>query len=422
MAVSLRSQIIALVSLLIVLIGSAFVLKRREFFLPGTTSDGHHVMERSCDSCHAPFAGVANDRCFSCHRAELADDIHPPGLFDDPHWAEDLTRIDALHCVTCHREHRVAPAGVTIGRDFCFACHDDVVKNRPSHRGLDPASCGDAGCHNYHDNSALNPSYLAAHLREPALLKNPGVPARAILARTAAVPSLDVPRGLATPAVMVAGWSASAHAAAGVTCASCHADSGRLVTRPGPAACRRCHDFEVDTFFAGKHGVRIQLGLPPLRPRDARLPMKLEAVSGPLHLDCATCHDPHSVNTRPAATTACLGCHDDGHSRSFQGSPHAKPPVPASLTCATCHLPRVKVRRDGKSRVAVNHNNSFTLRPRDRMAALVCTSCHGLEFSLTSIMNDRLVANNFAGRPQERLQTFEMMDIFVARGGGGERQ
>jgi hypothetical protein len=395
--------------------GTAFLLERRGVFLPGTTSDGHHLMEASCNSCHSPFKGVSNERCSDCHRAELASDTHPPALFDDPRWAADLEKIDVSSCVTCHSEHHAAQGSVEVRRDFCFVCHSEVAE-RASHRGLGPTTCADAGCHNYHDDSVLRLEYLRAHQGEPDLRDHPAVRERVLPAavRPAAV---QAPAGLAAPAALVAAWKGSAHAASNVGCASCHERSGRLVLRPGRELCQDCHAFEVDTFLSGKHGLRARADLPALRPRDARLPMKPEAVAGPLELGCTTCHDPHSVDTRRAATQACMGCHDDRHTRSFPASPHARTatgsgrPAGQEVTCATCHLPRVEVQgRDGR-RVAVNHNNSLTLAPPDRMAAMVCSSCHGLELSLAAVLDRRLIDNNFSGRPEGRLKSFDMLSL-----------
>ena len=422
--VRLRSWIFGLSLLLLASFGTAFMIERRQVFLPGTTSDGHHLMEASCNSCHSPFAGVANEQCSDCHQAELARDVHPPALFDDPRWAADLEKIDVSSCVTCHSEHHSAEGSVHIRRDFCFDCHGDV-EDRASHRGLGPTTCADAGCHNYHDDSVLRREVLDAHQGEPYLLKRRGAPARVLPAAGASRPAVrpaNPPAGLAAPADLVAAWRQSAHASLDAGCASCHERSGQLVRSPGREVCQSCHAFEVDTFLSGKHGLRARVGLPALRPRDARLPMKPKAVAGPRQLDCTTCHDPHSVDTRPAATAACRGCHDDRHTRSFAGSPHARSsPPPGSrrpgeneITCATCHLPRVEVPGPHGPRVAVNHNNSLTLAPPDRMAAMVCASCHGLEFSLASVLDERLIDNNFSGRPEGRLKTFDMLSLPAA--------
>lgn len=412
-----RTAVLAITLLLLASFSLAFVLERRSVFVPGETSDGHHLLEESCNSCHSPFEGVLDQRCSDCHQAELANDIHPRVLFDDPRWAADLEKIDVSRCVTCHREHHVADRGVTIRSDFCFVCHTAIAEQE-SHSGFDPKTCGEAGCHNYHDGSVLHRDFLAAHQGEPDLLENAGALARTVPpAGRSPLPAPDPPPGLESPATVSDAWSRSAHARLDVTCASCHERSGALVRRPGREVCQSCHGFEADTFLAGKHGLRTRAGLSPLRPRQARRPMKPEAVEGPRELGCATCHDPHSVDTREAATQACLGCHDDRHTRNFAGSPHAR--ERSAVTCATCHLPRVETGTGKERRVAVSHNNSLTMDPPDRMAALVCASCHGLEFSLTSLLNEHLVETNFTGRPQGRLKTFTMTDSSPEKSGKG---
>jgi hypothetical protein len=69
----------------------------------------------------------------------------------------------------------------------------------------------------------------------------------------------------------------------------------------------------------------------------------------------------------------------------------------------------VELGRAAGHRVAVNHNNSLTLAPPDRMAAMVCGFCHGLELSLASLLDRALVENNFSGHPKQGLKTFAML-------------
>ena len=94
----------------------------RTLFLAGTTSDGHHQLEASCELCHVPFDGIAEQTCRDCHAEALeADgDSHPAKLFDDPGRSEQLARVDARSCLTCHGEHLADdwPDGVTIAPDF----------------------------------------------------------------------------------------------------------------------------------------------------------------------------------------------------------------------------------------------------------------------------------------------------------------
>jgi predicted CXXCH cytochrome family protein len=371
------------------------------------------------------FGGVPNERCSSCHKAELAEDTHATRMFDDPRWAATLETMDALTCITCHREHIVAAGGVTARRDFCFPCHDDVVEKRPSHKEFTADSCGNAGCHNYHDNTALNTAFLKRHFGEPAMHVPSTLPvwgSPAPLTATNAAP--QYPTSMPVTRDIIVAWQRSIHAAKEVGCMDCHTGSGgggvHSVTE---TRCERCHRYEVETFHAGKHGAPLKLNLAALGPDDARLPMKPRGPARPPHLGCAACHDPHSVDTRRAAVEACLTCHDDPHSKSFKNSKHyelfaAEPDAghvgPQAVTCATCHMPRTKVEADEGTRVAVNHNNTFTLRPRDRMVKEVCLACHGLEFAMNSVFDDRLVENNFQGRPARRHQTLEMIEAVVA--------
>lgn len=409
----------------VVLLTAAFLGAARTVFVPGPTSDGHHLFEASCGSCHTSFRGSPRARCQSCHPADRAPDTHPAGIFDDPRWVQTLEQIDAQDCVACHGEHRLADGGVTVDRDFCVRCHDQVVGERASHASFAPSSCGQAGCHNYHDNSALNTAFLTRHRDEPDRLPRPGV-----LERTVAA-GKDVearfPADLAPDQGLVERWRASAHAGAGVSCADCHDRPGSgFVRAADDGSCERCHGFEAVTFRSGKHGVRRAAGLPDLSPADARLPMKPDA---PRRLGCGTCHEPHGVDTRRAAVEACLSCHDDGHSRAFLDSPHgatwrasatgSRPPASA-VSCATCHLPRVES-GDQDRRVAVNHHNTLTLARPDRMAKLVCMDCHGLPFALSSLLDERVVRASFRGRPARMSEAISMVR-FLARETGGREE
>jgi hypothetical protein len=147
---------------------------------------GHHQIEVACIVCHTePFGsdGVLQAACVECHGAalEAAGDSHPKRLFTDPRNADRIAVVDARRCVTRHREHRpglTRPMGVTIADDHCFHCHADIAEERPSHRGLAPEGCASAGCHNYHDNSALYEDFLVKHLDEPETLPQALLPRR----------------------------------------------------------------------------------------------------------------------------------------------------------------------------------------------------------------------------------------------------
>ena len=174
----------------------------------GETTDAHHQIEMACETCHAApaFAGAAaavkamNKTCRSCHEDELraAGDSHPSKLFRSPRMAVYRERIDARLCTACHIEHRpeITRAGaVTVAADFCVACHaegeQDVRAIRPSHADLTFDTCASAGCHNYHDNSALYEDFLVKHAGRPWVAPEP------VHARSARDRVRELPKGAA---------------------------------------------------------------------------------------------------------------------------------------------------------------------------------------------------------------------------------
>jgi hypothetical protein len=213
-------------------------------------------------------------------------------------------------------------------------------------------------------------------------------------------------------------WQESVHALNDVNCSSCHQDetAQAFVAHPDQESCRSCHEQAVDTFLLGKHGIRLREGQTPLTPAMARLPMKAEAHD--MQMTCATCHDAHAVNTVQAAVDSCLTCHNDTHSLNYENSRHAElfaadrtlpRPSGGSVSCATCHLPRHELQKGGSSITLVNHNNTYTLLPRDRMVKEVCMNCHGVEYSYNSIFDDDLVEANFDQPPSLSLETFDLV-------------
>ena len=85
------------------------------------------------------------------------------------------------------------------------------------------------------------------------------------------------------------------------------------------------------------------------------------------------------------------------------------------MSCATCHLPRHQIEQGNGDRTVVNHNNTYTLLPRDRMVKEVCMNCHGVEYSYNSIFDDDLVEANFDKAPTQEMETFDLIRAFEAR-------
>jgi hypothetical protein len=411
----------------------------RQVFLPGETTHGHYQIEMACSACHTPSLGVQQDACLKCHAEELkrANDTHPPSKFNDPTNAERLAVLDARSCVTCHREHvpaRTHPMGLSLPTDYCFHCHRDIEQKRPSHAGLAFTSCASAGCHNYHDNTALYENFLAKHFGQPSVHDPAVVPLRS--ADAAPKDEASSPKEALTekdhdafPHVqaakaIVSGWAETAHARVGVNCTGCHAksDAGASAAWSDSIShqiCGTCHGNEVQGFLGGKHGMRLALGLSPMSPQTARLPMKPQAAHQ--ELNCVSCHQAHRFDTRHAAVTACLSCHNDRHSLAYERSTHArlwqdetsgKSPPGSGVSCATCHLPREV--HDG-GRVRVQHNQNDNLRPNEKMVRSVCMHCHGLEFSLDALADRALIDRCFDGQPSLHIDSARMAKEWFAR-------
>ena len=218
-------------------------------------------------------------------------------------------------------------------------------------------------------------------------------------------------------------WQTSAHGLNDTNCASCHQDkeTQEFLAQPNYETCQSCHEQAVDTFLLSKHGVRLLEGSSPLTPAMARLPMKHEAMDS--QMNCNACHNVHSANTVEASVDACLTCHNDTHSLNYENSRHAElfaasrelpRPGAGAVSCATCHLPR-QIDEFDDTLVHVNHNNTYTLKPQDRMVGDVCMNCHGVEYSYNSIFDPELVEANFDRPPTLEMQTFDLMEAAEQR-------
>jgi mono/diheme cytochrome c family protein len=303
-----------------------------------------------------------------------------------------------------------------------------VAEDRPSHKGLAFNTCANAGCHNYHDNTALYENYLHKHSSDQAFLTDARNPSRRIQQWLAKTPAPAVNRLTAKDAdappqfntqEAVADWVTSGHAMAGVNCSGCHiaadqnhqdAAADNWIAKPDHQTCKRCHDKEVDGFMQGHHGMRLSVDLNPLTVDQAHLPM--HASAGHKQLDCNACHSAHDPNLQMAAFDACISCHDDQHSRSYAASSHHElwnkevtgtAPAGSGVSCATCHMPRDE---EGY----VQHNQNDNLRPNEKMARTVCMNCHGLPFTLNALAEPQLKTNCYSTSPTVTIKSFDMVN------------
>ena len=234
----------------------------------------------------------------------------------------------------------------------------------------------------------------------------------------------DAPAAAAEPE-LVRDWAQTAHARSGVNCSACHQPldavgaSGPWTDRPGQEACQACHGAEVESFGRGLHGMRQANGLPAMTPAEARLPMREAAAHQAL--SCSSCHGAHGFDLQRAAVDACLDCHADGHSLAYKESPHfalwqqelaGELPAGSGVSCASCHMPRVNHDvSDWVSRILVQHNQSASLQPNDKMIRPACLHCHGLGFSIDALADRRLIDNNFRGAPERPVASMQMAEL-----------
>jgi hypothetical protein len=410
----------------------------KSILLPGTTSHGHYQIEMRCDLCHTEGSGLREDACTNCHAEELrrAKDTHPASKFNDPTNAELLSVLDAKNCVTCHREHveeQTLEMGLTMPGDYCFHCHQETLQTRPSHADFKFDSCATAGCHNYHDNRALYENFLLKHADEDAFLEEmvgmTRLPVSVNADQALSKADADGPNELSAAdssgdVQILNDWASTAHASAGVNCSGCHLEGAEDETETASKidgtwnrdvsvqTCGNCHESQMETFFDGHHGMRLAADLSAMTPRDARLPMHVDAAHR--ELDCSACHSGHRFDTQYASVEACLTCHRDEHSQSFLTTSHhaawqselaGDAPKGSGVSCATCHLPRME---DDDGNVWVNHNQNDNLRPNEKMIRDVCMQCHGLAFSIDSLADEALIENCFAEAPSIHIESVDL--------------
>ncbi|MEL6491619.1 MAG: cytochrome c3 family protein [Cyanobacteria bacterium J06634_6] len=191
----LKATIILAIALLFIFVSGAFALEQKQIFLPGETSEGHHVFEASCASCHEGFKPVSNENCNRCHEAELENDLHGAKKFKDPRWAEYRENVDVLTCTACHNEHvHMFGRGVHLQPDLCMACHEELTLTQlKSHEGFAADGCWTAGCHNFHEHDTISTGFFRQNMGQPDMLPVQKLPDRVVTTEleSAPTPNLD---------------------------------------------------------------------------------------------------------------------------------------------------------------------------------------------------------------------------------------
>lgn len=441
---------LGLTVVLVALLTNEILSKSPEHFSPGELTTAHHQIELACTSCHTDaFGGLESiDRaCETCHNAQLnaQKDSHPAKKFTDPRNADRLEKINALSCVACHMEHhaeRDVGMAVTVADDFCIKCHADVDEERPTHKGYDTMTCATAGCHNYHDNSALYEDFLMQHQGQPNVLAGGRVAQKNMLSwlpglqaeiKNLAADDMNASGAGFVDAKIVHDWQDTAHANAGVNCNDCHRVKtdqnmeGTWTDHPEMAVCDTCHSHESKGFVDGKHGMRLAVGLDAMTVSEAKLAMRPNAHDKTM--TCMSCHSSHRFDVTKAAVEGCLSCHNDEHSQNYMKSKHYslwlgsltdQALAETGVSCATCHMPRTVIEahesQSGLQEVHVQHNQSLNLRPNEKMVRTVCLNCHGLQFTLDSLADEELIKQNFSQQPAGRVESLDWAK--QANGGG----
>lgn len=108
----------ALLILVLIFIGEVTQTENHRAFMPGGLSSAHaRVLDRTgkpvaddCHACHAPWKGVPDDRCSTCH-AQL------------PHAAREANKPA---CADCHTEHRGQAQLALFKATQCVECHSNL--------------------------------------------------------------------------------------------------------------------------------------------------------------------------------------------------------------------------------------------------------------------------------------------------------
>ena len=267
-----------------------------------------------CESCHdgKKAFDALGTQCFRCHQAPPGTPLLPLPLPLPPdtfqHAAHRARKVKIDDCTSCHGVG-IEPAQVQAGRD----------QHRPCQ-----------GCHAAEFRTQGQEICLSCHLRNDPFRPNP------LRLPTVASSEWRMPDASEIPH--------PAHQAAGVPCATCHANESGVTPRPpelGHAVCAKCHVAEGT-------------------------PKKLSQGT-PVTLDqCAACHvpssepEPRDTTSRPWSTRDRFR-HDDDH-RTPQSCPTchfqngaAALTLPTMLSCGSCHDGRKAFKIVGQKECARCH-------------------------------------------------------------------
>ena len=338
-----------------------FVHDRARFRLTGKHA------QVPCARCHGvmaddhitvKYAGVAFDRCSSCHTdphkgrfVKPCESCHTtsgwneerPGSFDHATTRFPLRGLHAaLRCEACHASTQ-RKGGKGSARDFavknfsqCRDCHADP------HRGEFALRPQKGACEECHGEQGFAPSRFDHATARYAL---EGKHARVECRRCHELPALVDGRRV-PPDFRVRKFQ---------QCGDCHAEAhgGQFSSGPSGGKCESCHT--TAGFLPASFGIRDHA--------QSRFPL----AGGHTAVPCAQCHPVYAVQGGKsrqflwARERQCEDCHTDPHGSQFR--------PPRYEGCASCHTPQ-----SWQSLLFSHEKTDFPLSGKH--ARVVCGGCH----------------------------------------------
>jgi hypothetical protein len=251
---------------------------------PGPPQPAHAALSGDCFACHAPFGGIAGQRCADCHEVEDIGLRLVSGADAPPRPRAAAARPDrsfhaalpAQPCASCHAEHgaaappRFAHALLDAPQAAdCAACH--AAPEAGLHALVDKVEGGCAACHE------------------------------------------------------TAGWDAARFD---------HA----LLPPAARRACDRCHEAPNDALHADLGGAaagcdschRVAAWRPSTFDHDRHF-----RLDGDHRAACATCHPGPRAGTVDQGRATCFGCH--AHRPAEVQAEHREEGMVNIDDCASCH-------------------------------------------------------------------------------------
>lgn len=324
--------------------------------LQGFTS--HAEFQTDCGQCHAPFAGVAADRCERCHTGTAAERAQGNGVHGR------LSPEAALECGACHDDHEGAahdPNALAV-RLFDHASTGFDLGRHVVDYANAPLEC--QGCHTLPGYEFVADRCATCHAGQAADFMTGHLLAFGPTC-LACHDGVDQTTGFdhAQTALPLTGE----HAA--LSCAACH--QPKTPPTETPADCAACHAepaLHAGVFSADCATCHSAAGWQPAQLPDGRpfahaqtafqlthhrqgfdgAPLTCAAChAGPefavLTQTCVDCHSPQDAAFMTAHVEtfgmSCVSCHDGAG--NMQGFDHAQvfalEGAHAALTCAACH-------------------------------------------------------------------------------------